>query len=217
MTPSDRGHDGDDVEIVKWYTHARKFPQLIGKTADGATIWGGPYTFTQVTVGVVLLVVGSKTTWLWGHFGLVGNALILLGGTYGLILVIGRLPIGARNPLSVGAGALRALSVPAHGRSGGAPIRRPKRPHLVQTRLVITPDSPALRPGNRPPAGPVCVASARQEVPTPRSRRSSPSPPVNSRSTRPHAVPALTGVQLLLASTGTTTSSPAPRAARQEP
>ncbi len=104
-----------DTEVVKWYTRARRFPQLIGKTPDGATIWGGPYTYTQVIVGVGVIVVGSKTTWLWGHFGLIGNALILLGGAYGLVLLLGRLPLGSRNPLSVSAGAVRAMSAPAHG------------------------------------------------------------------------------------------------------
>ena len=71
---------GDGYEVVKWYTRARRFPQLIGKTPDGATIWGGPYTYTQVIAGVAFIVIGSKTTWLWGHFGLLGNALILVGG-----------------------------------------------------------------------------------------------------------------------------------------
>jgi len=32
----------DHHEVVKWYTRARRFPQLIGKTPDGARLWGGP-------------------------------------------------------------------------------------------------------------------------------------------------------------------------------
>ena len=69
----------ESPEIVKWYTRARKFPQLIGKTPDGAKLWGGPYTYTQVVGASVVLVVGLKTISLWGSFGLVGNALVVLG------------------------------------------------------------------------------------------------------------------------------------------
>ena len=30
------------LEVVKWYTRARRFPQLIGKTPDGARIGAVP-------------------------------------------------------------------------------------------------------------------------------------------------------------------------------
>ena len=96
---------GDDqtYEVVKWYTRARRFPQLIGKTPDGARIWGGPYTYTQLVGAVTVLVVGAKTVGVWGQFGLVGNALILLAIAYGTALMLGRLPVGSRNPMAVGA------------------------------------------------------------------------------------------------------------------
>ena len=181
MATSTRSVDG--AEVVKWYTRARRFPQLIGKTPDGATIWGGPYTFTQVIAGVLIIVVGSKTAWLWGHFGLAGNALILLGSAYGVVVILGRLPIGSRNPLAVGAGVLRAVSSPAHGRVGGVPVRA-RRPRIARSRLVITPDVPL-------PAAPTVTAPA-----SPRPGRAHPAPPaVPSR-------PALTNVQRLLATAG---------------
>ena len=44
---------------LKWYTRARKFPQLIGRTPDGTRIPGGPYTYTQVAAGVVTAVYAS--------------------------------------------------------------------------------------------------------------------------------------------------------------
>ena len=128
---------GEAYEVVKWYTRARRFPQLIGKTPDGATIWGGPYTYTQVIAGVAFIVIGSKTTWLWGHFGLIGNALILLGCAYGLVVLLGRLPIGSRNPISVGSGAIRALSSPTQGHLGGAPVRIAPEPTEIGLRDPI--------------------------------------------------------------------------------
>ena len=42
------------AEVIRNFTAARKFPQLIGKTPDGKRIAGGPYTLTQ---GIVLAIV----------------------------------------------------------------------------------------------------------------------------------------------------------------
>lgn len=218
-TTSPRTSSGETYEVVKWYTRARRFPQLIGKTPDGATIWGGPYTYTQVIAGVAFVVIGSKTTWLWGHFGLIGNALILLGGAYGLVVLMGRLPIGSRNPIAVGAGAVRAFSSPVQGHLGGAPVRI-RRPRPVRSRLVVNHDAPSLaeiqaRQANPTPPRP---ARSRHRLPRPRWSRPKPTqqPPVASAATatatrlrpvpatapRSSASPALSGVQRLLASAG---------------
>ena len=198
------------TEVVKWYTRARRFPQLIGKTPDGATIWGGPYTYTQVIAGVAVIIVGSKTTWLWGHFGLIGNALILLGVTYGLVLLLGRIPVGSRNPLSVGAGVLRAMTAPALGTRGGSPVRV-RRPHRSRTKVVVTPDAPTLADVQLSGSTPPSRTKPRRSHPRPRWSRPAPSqhpapvaapPPPRAHPDR-HP-PALTGVQRLLASTGAT-------------
>jgi len=216
------------TDVVKWYTRARRFPQLIGKTPDGATIWGGPYTYTQVIAGVAVIIVGSKTTWLWGHFGLIGNALILLGVTYGLVLLLGRVPVGSRNPLSVGAGVLRAMTAPTLGTRGGSPVRV-RRPHRSATKVVVTPDAPTLGDVHVSRSTPPPPPPPRPKRPRRRPRWSRPAPsqhPVHvvappppralpeaggpklrdATSTRParqdrHPI-ALTGVQRLLASTG---------------
>ena len=209
----------DSPEVVKWYTRARHFPQLIGKTPDGGNIWGGPYTYTQVIGGVAFIVIGSKTTWLWGQFGGIGNVLILFGSAYGLVLLLGRLPLGTRNPLYVAAGILRAVSVPAHGHLGGGPIRI-RRPHRAAARLVIgtTPRPRSIATSNVALAPTVSQATAatpaqRRERRTSLRPRLTPrrqiplervSPPGHDRSpSRPG--PALTGVQRLLASSSSPT------------
>lgn len=182
------------VEVAKWYTRARRFPQLIGKTPDGAKLPGGPYTFTQVGVFVGVFVVGLKTTHIWGAFGLLGNFAVLFGVAYGACFAAGRVPVGARNPFSVGASVLRAVAAPAGGRYRGSPIR-PKRPHPISARLVIadTPRSVASLAGS--------AKSVQQEAPAPppvRQAQSTPSPgPLQAPS------PPLTGIQLLLASSAT--------------
>ncbi|MGB8385335.1 MAG: hypothetical protein WCG47_29525, partial [Dermatophilaceae bacterium] len=132
---SDHNHER---EVVKWYTHARRFPQLIGKTPDGARIWGGPYTYTQFFGAVAVLVVGAKTVGLWGQLGVIGNAVLLLGAAYATAVLLGRLPIGSRNPLAVTAGVLRAVSCPPAGRIAGRPVQL-RRPHRARARVVINP------------------------------------------------------------------------------
>ena len=179
------GTPREEGEIVKWYTRARRFPQLIGRTPDGMQIWGGPYTYTQVGVGAALLVVGGKTASIWGQFGTIGNALILIGVTYAAVLAVGRLPAGGRNPLSVGAGILRAVMSPPWGRSGDRRIQF-RKPRAVRTRITIRETAPvteAVEAEQRQPA----------ELPTwrPVTRHSPLLPPT----TRP---PALSGVQRLL-------------------
>lgn len=198
----------EQAEVVKWYTRARRFPQLIGKTPDGARIWGGPYTYTQVIASVSILVVGTKTISIWGQFGLVTDALLLLGVAYGTALVIGRLPIGARNPLAVAAGLLRALNAPGGGTFAGSPVHL-RRPHRAPSRVVITPT--ASRRVTRDATGPRDkngATSSPAPAHAPRPPASSPSRPATAPNTRgnggthpspPRAAPALSGVQRLLA------------------
>lgn len=187
-------------EVVKWYTRARRFPQLIGKTPDGAKLWGGPYTYTQVIGAAIVLVVGVNSVGLWGQFGLIANAVILLSSAYGTAVLLGRLPIGSRNPLSVGSGLVRALSSPTHGNFAGRPVRI-RRPHRVQTRLIISHVVPQLSTVHRPSTA---AAAAPVEPQQPRHHGSGRRPPAApSPAARRTAQPALTGVQVLLASTGT--------------
>lgn len=178
-------------EVVKWYTRARKFPQLIGRTPDGAKIWGGPYTFTQAIGAGVLLIIGVNTMGLWARYGLIGNAVLLVGLTYGVVLLLGRIPVGSRSPLSAASGVVHAVTSPRTGRLAGRPVR-PRRPHLVHHRITVLLDEPPPPAGKRlPPA--VHVATA----------------PVTPAPAPPRRV-ALSGVQVLLARVG------APRAAQED-
>lgn len=187
-------------EIVRWYTRARKFPQLIGKTPDGAKLPGGPYTYMQVIGAAIVLVIGLKTVSLWGAFGLIGNALVVLGAAYGAALLLGRLPIGSRNPISVATGVVRALSGPAQGLLGGAPLRI-RGPHRVRSRLVIRHHVPTTAAAHSASAAPelapgeAALSPAREPVPELTTTAPGPASP-------PPRLPALTGVQRLLASSG---------------
>lgn len=171
---------GTDGEVVRWYTRARKVPQLIGRTPDGTRIWGGPYTITQVVGGGLVLVLALNTMGAWARFGFgfFGNVMVLAAVTVVVIVVLGRIPVGSRNPLSVVSAALHAVSAPRHGRVSGQKVllRRPRR---VRHRVLVeqTP-GPAVCPRGPEP-------QPTEATPTPAQVRDEPRP--------------LTGVQSLLA------------------
>ncbi len=149
------------VERVKWFTLARKFPQLIGRTPDGARIPGGPYTITQAVGGLIVLVVGYYSMGLWANFGVLGNYTLLLVLTGAVIFGLGRIPLGARNPAAIGMGAFRAVAAPQRGRLRGRPVRI-RRPRQLTQRVVIC---TALTPP--PPVAEAAAASVAVSVDEP--------------------------------------------------
>jgi len=131
------------VERVKWFTLARRFPQLIGRTPDGTRIPGGPYTVTQALGGLAVVVVGYMSMGVWAHFGGLGNFAVLFAVAGGTVFGLGRIPLGARNPFAIGVGVVRAVSAPKLGRVRGRSVRI-RRPHTVTHRMIVcTPALPA--------------------------------------------------------------------------
>ena len=167
---------------LKWYTRARKFPQLIGRTPDGTRIPGGPYTYTQVAAGVVTAVVLAQTTWLWAHGGLILNATIFIGATVGAVFAAGKLTPGMRNPIVLASGALNLMS--SGYRLDGTAIRDPK-PNTATAAGPVTVFIIPAPPLAKPPTAPV------EPVAVP-----APIPPANEP--RPVPGPALSSVQRLL-------------------
>lgn len=217
-------------DIVKWYTRARKFPQLIGRTPDGTKIWGGPYTVTQAVGAGLILFVGLNTMSLWASFGMIGNFLILGAVTYGSVLLLGRIPVGSRSPLSIAAGLSRAVTSPPTGRLGGRAVRI-RRPHVLRHSVVLAiSDLPTPQPATEvaeaaaTALGDATAASSTPETTTKRPTGKKPGKKLSGLTwTRPkrsaarqHAPstpeppapapataprrPAMTGVQALLAS-----------------
>lgn len=190
-------HDDASAEVVRWYTRARRFPQLIGRTPDGTRIPGGPYTFTQVIGTAIFLILAVKTVDLWGRFDLIGNVVFGAGATVGVVWALGRIPVGARNPLSLFDGCCRAFTAPASGRVAGRQIRI-KKPTRVRHTVTVHQQLPNPVP--------TVVASATAAEPAPPATPEPPAPmPVPATATepapRPRPVPPqLTGVQKLLAS-----------------
>lgn len=164
---------------AKWFTAARKFPQLIGRTPDGGKLWGGPYTITQVAVGVVGIVVLWNTTWLWARFSFVGNLMVGPGLVIALVYGVGKLPFGMRNPLVVGAGWVKAAERLV---SNPSPARVPRPHRTAGPVLMIAEDLSTAEPAT-PVVAPVETESLTQ---------------AGHPSSDPAPELALTGVQQLL-------------------
>jgi hypothetical protein len=128
--------------VVKMFTKARNFPQLIGKAPDGKKIPGGPYTLTQFVGAGIAGGLLWLTSSIWAHGGTITNIAIFLGVTGGTLWALGRLPQGARSPVSVIRGIARAVTgAMAPAKINGAPVRS-KRPHAVRGTVIIV-DPPA--------------------------------------------------------------------------
>lgn len=170
----------DQTEVVRWYTHARRFPILIGKAGmNGDPLPGGPYTSTQVVAWFGTLTVLYLTRDFWGRFDGLTNGVLMLG----IPILVGWaarwIPHDARNPLLVAAGWVRCFGAPPEGRVDGVPVRL-RRPYRLRHRFVVDPRSYA------PPSH---AAPAPEPVPEPAADPEPLDPPA----------PQLTGVQALLA------------------
>jgi hypothetical protein len=130
---------------------------------------------------------------VWARFGILGNYAVLLLGTWAVMWSLGKVPLGARNPVKVASGVGRALLAPRTGRVGGRPVRI-RGPHRIQHSVSVR-TIPVVRPTELP-------AHGRGEVSVAVGSPSLDSHPRTSAQGSPRSVtrrPALSGVQLLLA------------------
>ncbi|MFI7095473.1 hypothetical protein [Streptomyces lydicus] len=115
--------------IGRCFTKARKHTLVVGHWPGGGRIWGGPYTVPQIIVAAAMFALLFLTRGLWAHHGLV-DVLPLIGVPYALALVVGRIHVDGRNPLSVAASAL-GLAASGSGRMDGRPVRQRRSGALV--------------------------------------------------------------------------------------
>ncbi|MFI9082074.1 hypothetical protein ACIGW8_37565 [Streptomyces sioyaensis] len=116
--------------IGRCFTKARKHTLVVGHWPGGGRIWGGPYTVPQIIVAAATFAAAFLTRGLWAHHGLV-DVLPLVGVPYALALVVGRIHLDGRNPLSVAASALGLAVSRSSGRMDGRPVRQRRSGALV--------------------------------------------------------------------------------------
>lgn len=142
------------TEVIRNFTAARKFPQLIGKTPDGKRIIGGPYTMSQFAGGAIAIAAlyFARGLW-WGKLPVAWSAVLVVVIVVGTVIGLGRIRPGGRSPISVGAGLLRAsrISVNRRATTGPSPsVKMPRRhgvaPRTVAAAAYVWPTPPALVP-----------------------------------------------------------------------
>lgn len=134
----------EENEVVRWYTRARRFPRLIGKTPSGGVIWGGPYTLTQVAGFLVTLVGGWWLLSVLALFGFIGNVIITATASAAVVIGLGNIPLGGRNPLTWLVSLIHFQTGPSSGKIRGRRVRLP-RPHRVHHQMRVAITTPAAR------------------------------------------------------------------------
>lgn len=208
LTPGAGQSAGAGVDVVRWYTRARRFPLLVGRTPDGTQLPGGPYTIPQILAGAGAFALGTFTRGIWGAWGLIGDTVVLALVSWGVVFAVGKVPLSGRNPVAAAYGLYTALAAPSSGRIAGRPVRiRPPRVARGEVRIHI----PQASIGPEPPGQPGQPGQPVAGVPGGKRRGTSPASALAAAAAAslatapPAAAPAapLTGVQALLAAAGT--------------
>ncbi|MCF3143649.1 hypothetical protein [Streptomyces platensis] len=116
--------------IGRCFTKASRHTLVVGHWPGGGRIWGGPYTVPQIIVAASAFAAAFLTRGLWAHHGLV-DVVPLVGVPYALAVLVGRIHIDGRNPLSVAVSALGLAASGSAGRMDGRPVRQRRRGVLV--------------------------------------------------------------------------------------
>lgn len=181
------------VRVARFWTRARRFPQLIGKALNGERLWGGPYTITQAIVGFAVGFVLWKTRDVWGPDSFATQAGLWVLVTGGTVWALGKIPLGSRNPIITVLGLGKAVASPRSGRVSG---RRTTRRRTAFRALTIPPRPAPVWPGPcetntgpTPTRAEHATGTAQSETTPPTAQRTEPAAPA-----RP-----LTGLQQLLA------------------
>ncbi|MFF3747488.1 hypothetical protein [Streptomyces kronopolitis] len=116
--------------IGRCFTKARRHTLVVGRWPGGGRIWGGPYTVPQIIVAAATFAAAFLTRGLWAHHGLV-DVVPLVGVPYALAVIVGRVHVDGRNPLSVAGSVLGLAASSGSGRMDGRPVRQRRRSALV--------------------------------------------------------------------------------------
>jgi len=156
-------------EIARLYTRSRKFPMMIGRLTDGTRIWGGPYTFTQVGVGgVVLLILLTTRTYMWRTGFVFFDLAIAAGVAWGITKLVGFIPTFRRNLVSVFVDAVAAMFKPRGGAYQGRVVKLARPHQAVGKTTLLTPSArsePAVERGDIVEPVPVPVAVEKPQTP----------------------------------------------------
>lgn len=188
--------------IGRCFTKARKHTLVVGHWPGGGRIWGGPYTVPQIIVAAATFAAAFLTRGLWAHHGLV-DVLPLIGVPYALALVVGRIHVDGRNPLSVAASALGLAASGSSGRMDGRPVRQRRSGALVGVCTLTW--QPPNEPGRA--AAPLAETLAKPVRPAPAPTVPENRPAADRPAADAPVVRVASGVGALLAARAATTNT----------
>lgn len=138
------GYDpADDVIECRTYTHARRFPLVIGQI--GGYYLPVPWTPAQLIIAVGTFLLMLTTRRMWARFGVVGNVVLIVGLPLVLSFLVRHLKIEGRSTFRALAAFGRYLSRSRTGKLHGRPVaRRTSRRHQP-TRIFATQTVPTRR------------------------------------------------------------------------
>lgn len=126
----------DDVIECHTYTHARRFPLVIGQI--GGFHLPVPWTPAQLVVAVGTLLLLLMTRGVWAHLGVVGNVVVIIGLPLTLSFVVRHLKIEGRSTARALAGFARYLSRSRTGKLHGRSVPRTSSHRHSPSRIFVT-------------------------------------------------------------------------------
>lgn len=108
--------------VARFWTSARRFPRLIGKTVNGDRIPGGPYTTAQAIGGFLTIWLLWETRPIWGWDQIIAEILMIAGAGWGMVWVLGKVPLNTKNPIILAGGLFGAVFSPRRGRTAGRAV-----------------------------------------------------------------------------------------------
>jgi hypothetical protein len=152
MTSMASPSPSDEVIECQTYTHARRFPLVVGQIAG--YYLPVPWTPAQLVVGIGTLLLLLWSRRVWAHFGALGNVMIMLGLPLLLSWLVRHLRIEGRNTTRAVAGFLRYLTRRRSGKLHGRPVVPARTHHHRAARVFATQSAPTRPPTEHIPWNP---------------------------------------------------------------
>jgi TcpE family len=133
--------DADDIIECRTYTHARKFPLVIGQI--GGYYLPVPWTPAQLVVAVGTFIFLLMMRGVWAHMGVAGNVAVIIVVPLLLAFLVRHLKIEGRSTARGLAGFARYLSRSRTGKLHGRPVGRPAAHRRHATGIFVTQTAPA--------------------------------------------------------------------------
>ncbi|HSK97587.1 MAG TPA: TcpE family conjugal transfer membrane protein [Euzebyales bacterium] len=139
----------EDAIVCQTYTHARRYPLVVGKI--GGYHLPVPWTPAQLVTAAATFALLLWARDIWAHLGTAGNFLVACGLPLLLAWAIRHLRIEGRSTVRALAGFGRFLSRSPRGRLHGRPVVKPRARRRPAVRIFVTQTVPAAPAGEHRP------------------------------------------------------------------